>query len=99
MPLDEGKSKVKIGARFPVVISSAINSKTAKKGDRVEARLKYDLKIGDKLIAKKGSVVRGHLNYCLKARTILHSLVSPERWYKNSGCVGIDFDEIVNEKG
>lgn len=99
MPLDEGKSKIKIGARFPVVISSAINSKTAKKGDRVEARLKYDLKIGDKLIAKKGSVVRGHLNYCLKARTILHSLVSPERWYRNSGCVGIDFDEIVNEKG
>jgi len=99
MALDEGKSKVKIGARFPVVISSAINSKTAKKGDRVEARLKYDLKIGDKLIAKKGSVVRGHLNYCLKARTILHSLVSPERWYRNSGCVGIDFDEIVNEKG
>lgn len=99
MPLDEGKSKIKIGARFPVVISSAINSKTAKKGDRVEARLKYDLKIGDKLIAKKGSIVRGHLNYCLKARTILHSLVSPERWYRNSGCVGIDFDEIVNEKG
>ncbi|MCC7527587.1 MAG: hypothetical protein IT342_03630 [Candidatus Melainabacteria bacterium] len=99
MPLDEGKTKVKIGARFPVVISSALNSKTNKKGDRLEARLKYDLKIGDKLIAKKGSVVRGHINYCLKARTILHSLWSPERWYRNSGCIGIDFDEIINEKG
>jgi hypothetical protein len=99
MPLDEGKQNIKIGARFPVVISSALNSKTAKKGDRFEARLKYDLKIGDKLIAKKGSVVRGHLDYCLKARTILHSLVSPERWYRNSGCIGLAFDEIVNEKG
>ncbi len=99
MPLDEGKTKVKVGARFPVVISSALNSKTNKKGDRLEARLKYDLKIGDKLIAKKGSVVRGHINYCLKARTILHSLWSPERWYRNSGCIGIDFDEIINEKG
>lgn len=99
MPLDEGKTKVKIGARFPVVITSALNSKTNKKGDRLEARLKYDLKIGDKLIAKKGSVVRGHINYCLKARTILHSLWSPERWYRNSGCIGIDFDEIINEKG
>ncbi len=99
MPLDEGKTKVKIGARFPVVISSGINSKTSKKGDRIEARLKYDLKIGDKLIAKKGSVVRGHINYSLKARTILHSLWSPERWYRNSGCIGIEFDEIINEKG
>ncbi|HNB21122.1 MAG TPA: hypothetical protein PKZ32_01810 [Candidatus Melainabacteria bacterium] len=99
MPLDEGKQNIKVGARFPVVISSAINSKTAKKGDRFEARLKYDLKIGDRLIAKKGSVVRGHLDYCLKARTILHSLVSPERWYRNSGCIGLAFDEIVNEKG
>lgn len=99
MPLDEGKQNIKIGARFPVVISSALNSKTAKKGDRFEARLKYDLKIGDRLIAKKGSVVRGHLDYCLKARTILHSLVSPERWYRNSGCMGLAFDEIVNEKG
>lgn len=99
MPLDEGKTKIKIGARFPVVISSAINSKTAKKGDRFEARLKYDLKIGDKLVAKKGSIVRGHLDYCLKARTILHSLVSPERWYRNSGCIGLAFDEIVNENG
>lgn len=99
MPLDDGKQNIKIGARFPVVISSALNSKTAKKGDRFEARLKYDLKIGDKLIAKKGSIVRGHLDYCLKARTILHSLVSPERWYRNSGCIGLAFDEIVNEKG
>ena len=99
MPLDEGKQNIKIGARFPVVISSSLNSKTAKKGDRFEARLKYDLKIGDRLIAKKGSVVRGHLDYCLKARTILHSLVSPERWYRNSGCIGLAFDEIVNEKG
>ncbi len=99
MPMDEGKTKIKIGARFPVVISSALNSKTAKKGDRIEARLKYDLKIGDKLIAKKGSVVRGHINYALKARTILHSMVSPERWYRNSGCIGIDFDEIINENG
>ncbi len=99
MPLDEGKTKVKIGARFPVVISSGLNSKTSKKGDRIEARLKYDLKIGDKLVAKKGSVVRGHINYSLKARTILHSLWSPERWYRNSGCIGIEFDEIISEKG
>lgn len=96
---DEGKTKAKAGARFPVVISSEITTKTAKKGDPIQGRLKYDLKIADRLVAKKGSVVNGHLNYSLKARTILHSLVSPERWYRNSGCLGFSFDEIINEKG
>jgi hypothetical protein len=97
LPTDEGKTKVTTGAQFPVVITSEISSKTAKVGDPIQARLKYDLKIGDKLIAKKGSVVTGHLNYVLKARSTLHCLVSPERWYKNSGCLGLSLDEIVNE--
>ncbi|MBI2810392.1 MAG: hypothetical protein HYX67_06150 [Candidatus Melainabacteria bacterium] len=99
LPTDEGKTRVKTGAKFPVVISSEITTKTSKKGDPVEARLKYDLKIGDRLIAKKGAVVNGHINYSLPARSTMHSLVSPTRWYRNSGCVGISFDEIIDEKG
>ncbi len=99
MATDDGKTHAKAGARFPVVLASQINSKTAKKGDPLTAKLKYDLKIGDRLVAKKGSVVNGHVNYVLHARTIMHSLVSPERWYRNSGCLGLTFDEIVNEKG
>ncbi len=96
---DDGKTKIIAGAQFPVVICSQINSKTAKAGDVLEAKLKYDLKIGDRLIAAKGSAVNGHLNYVLKARCTMRSLLSLERWYRNSGCVGISFDEIVNEKG
>lgn len=99
LPTDDGKTHVKAGARFPVVIQSQITSKTAKKGDPIQARLKYDLKIGDRLVAKKGAVVNGHINYVLKARTILRSLVSPERWYRNSGCVGLAFDEVISDKG
>ncbi len=99
LPTDEGKTHVKTGAKFPVVISSEITTKTSKKGDPVEARLKYDLKIGDRLIAKKGAVVNGHINYSLPARSTMHSLVSSTRWYRNSGCVGISFDEIIDEKG
>jgi hypothetical protein len=99
LPTDEGKTRVKTGAKFPVVISSQITTKTAKKGDPVEARLKYDLKIGDRLVAKKGAVVNGHINYSLPARSAMHSLVSATRWYRNSGCVGISFDEIINDKG
>jgi hypothetical protein len=99
LPLDdETKTKVKAGARFPIVITSEVTSRTAKVGDPVQGRLKYDLKIGDRLVAQKGSVVRGHLNYALRARTPMASLVSANRWYKNSGCLGIAFDEIINEK-
>lgn len=99
MPTDDGKTKILAGAKFPVVVCSQINSKTAQKGDPFEARLKYDLKIGDRLIAPKGSKVTGHLDYVLRARCTMHSLLSPERWYRNSGCIGVAFDEVVNDKG
>lgn len=99
LPTDEGKTRIKTGAQFPVVMASQFSSKTTKKGDVCEARLKYDLKIGDRLIAEKGSLVRGHVDYCLPARSVMHSLVSPTRWYKNSGCIGLYFDDIINKNG
>lgn len=98
LPTDEGKTKIKSGAQFPVVMSSQLNSKNNKAGDTLQARLKYDLKIGPRLIAPKGSMVTGHINYNLPARSVLHSLVTPKRWYKNSGVIGITFDEIINDK-
>lgn len=99
LPTDEGKTRIKTGAKFPVVVLTQLSSKTARNGDAIEARLKYDLKIGDRLIAKKGATVRGHINYALKARSVMHSLVSPTRWYRNSGVLGVEFDEIITEKG
>ncbi|MBY0551046.1 MAG: hypothetical protein K2W95_27455 [Candidatus Obscuribacterales bacterium] len=99
LPTDEGKTKVKAGAKFPIVITSQVSSKTAKKGDPFQGRLKFDLKIGDRLIATKGSIVNGHINYVLKARTILGSIVTKDRFYRNSGVLGLAFDEVVTEKG
>ncbi|MDZ4834547.1 MAG: hypothetical protein SGJ27_12280 [Candidatus Melainabacteria bacterium] len=98
LPTDEGKTKIKSGAQFPVVMSSQLNSKNNKKGDSLQARLKYDLKIGDRIVAKKGAMVTGHIHYNLPARSVMHSMVTPKRWYKNSGVLGITFDEIVNDK-
>lgn len=99
LPTDEGKTKVKAGAKFPIVISSQVSSKTAKKGDPFQGRLKFDLKIGDRHIANKGSIVNGHITYVLKARTILGSMLTTERFYRNSGTLGLAFDEIITEKG
>ena len=53
MPTDEGKTRITTGARFPVVVATEMNSKNAKDGDPFQARLKYDLKIGDRLVAKR----------------------------------------------
>jgi len=96
---DEAKTHIKVGARFPIVVSSQLSSKTAKKGDPVEARLKYDLKIGDRVVARKGAEVHGHVSYSLKARPAMRALISSERWYRNNGCLGLAFDEVVNENG
>lgn len=98
LPTDDGKTKIVSGAQFPVVMSSQLNSKNNKKGDTLQARLKYDLKIGDRIVAQKGALVTGHINYNLPARSVMHSLVTPKRWYKNSGVIGITFDEIINDK-
>lgn len=95
---DDSNTRAKAGARFPVVLTSEINSKTARIGDAVQARLKYDLKIADRLIATKGSPVHGHIDYAQKARTPLGCSVSTHRWTMTSGCIGIKFDEIVNDK-
>ena len=99
LEMNTAGTHIKTGAVFPVVISSQLSSKTSKKGDAVEARLKYDLRVGDKLVARKGAEVHGHINYSLKARPAMRALISHERWYRNSGCIGLEFDEIVNEKG
>jgi hypothetical protein len=99
LPTDPDKTRVIVGARFPVVLSSQINSKTAQAGDLIEARLKNDLLIGERLVAEAGSIVIGHIDYTLKARTAMRALVSLERWYKNGGCLGITFDELINAKG
>jgi hypothetical protein len=99
LEIDATGTKAKIGATFPVVFLSEVTSRSARSGEPFEARLKYDLKIGERMIAEKGSPVVGHINYALKARSGIGALVSPERWYKNSGCIGLTFDEIVTTKG
>jgi len=96
---DEQKTKVQPGSRFAIILGSQISSKTAKKGEPLQAQLKYDLKIGEHVIAKKGSTVNGHIDYVLPARTIVKSGVSSERRGRTAGCIGLTFDEVINENG
>ncbi len=96
---EPGMTKVSAGACFPVVLMSGLSSKNNKVGDPLEARLKTDIKIGGKLVAKKGDKVVGHVATCNKARSILHAELSRKRFMRASGCIGLQFDEIITETG
>ena len=93
------KTKIAAGARFPVCVISSISSKTAKKGDPVEARLMTDIKIGGRLIARQGDQVIGRIDTVSKARRILHAELSRKRWMRANGSLGVQFDEIVTADG
>ncbi|MBI1270658.1 hypothetical protein GC174_09515 [bacterium] len=93
------KTKIAAGARFPVCVISSISSKTAKKGDPVEARLMTDIKIGGRLIARQGDMVIGRIDTVSKARRILHAELSRKRWMRANGSLGVQFDEIVTAEG
>lgn len=99
IPDEQGRTRITAGARFPVSVSSALNSKTSKVGDVVEARLKVDLKIGGKLVASKGARVIGHVSSSEPARRILHAELSKKRWMRANGALGITFDEIITDSG
>ncbi|MGE0264507.1 MAG: hypothetical protein AB7V06_17660 [Candidatus Obscuribacterales bacterium] len=96
---EPGMTKIAAGARFPVAIMSSLSSKTAKEGDPVEGRLKVDINIGGREVAHKGDVVIGHISSCARARRMLHAELSPKRWMRASGCLGLTFDEIITRDG
>lgn len=94
-----GNSKITAGARFRVAVLSTHNSHTAKVNDPVEARLKSDLIINGKVVAKAGSRVVGKVSTAEPARRILHAELSGKRWMRANGALGLNFYEIVTESG
>jgi hypothetical protein len=95
----QGNAHLETGVRFPIVAVSSLSSRTAKIGDRMEARLKADLKINGRLIAPKGTIVVGHVSSTYKARRLLVAEVSLHRAMRANGALGITFDAIVTEDG
>ncbi len=95
----QGNVHLATGVRFPIVCVTSLSSKTAKVGDRLEARLKADLKIGGRLIARKGSIVVGHVSSAYKARRLLIAEISLKRNLRANGALGVTFDAIITEDG
>jgi hypothetical protein len=94
-----GVTKITSGARFSVSVLSSHNSHTAKVNDAVEARLKNDLVVGGKTVAKAGSKVVGRVSSAEPARRILHAELSAKRWMRANGAIGLNFYEIVTDAG
>lgn len=99
LPDSADKTMITTGARFPVRVVSELSSKTAKPGDPVEAQVRVDLRIGGRLIAAKGSRVVGHVFDVMPARRLLIAEVSPHRWWRANGTIGIQFDQIITDDG
>ncbi|MBY0546976.1 MAG: hypothetical protein K2W95_06765 [Candidatus Obscuribacterales bacterium] len=99
IPDAPGKTSITTGVEFPISVVSMISSKTAKVGDRVEARTKVDLKIGGRMIAPKGSKVIGHVTAAHPARRLLIAELKLKRWMRANGAVGLQFDEILTNEG
>ncbi len=94
-----GATKISAGARFKVSVLSTHNSHTAKVNDPVEGRLKNDLVVGGKVVAKAGNKVVGRVSSAEPARRILHAELSAKRWMRANGALGLNFYEIVTESG
>lgn len=87
------------GSKFAVSCVSTHSSRTAKVNDAVEARLKNDLVIAGKTVAKRGDRVLGHVSSSAPARKMLSAELSTKRWMRANGAVGVQFDEIITAQG
>jgi hypothetical protein len=49
------------GTTFPLVLETTISSATSRSGDRVDARLAEDVRVGEKVVVPAGTEVRGRV--------------------------------------
>ena len=75
---------VPAGTNMALVLETSVSSKTSQSGDRVDARLASDLRVGDRLVAPAGSAVRGHVTSAI-----------PSGKVKGRAHLAFDFDTMV----
>lgn len=82
-----------------VSLQSELSSKNSFPGDPVWGLLDEDLFWGARLIARKDSLIRGHVLEVALPRTLFSAAFSKDRRLKTEGSIDIQFDEIVDEDG
>ena len=84
---------------FDVALTGGLDSKTAKVGQPVTARLVGEIRDGSKLLAPAGSEVSGNVTEVYGSRRLLHAEVSTKRWMRAGAGIGLHFDRIVPPHG
>lgn len=72
------------GTVLPAKLETGLSSATSKEGDAILARLAEDVKVGDKVVLKEGTELRGHV-----------VAAAPSGRVKGRAHLAIDFDRIV----
>jgi hypothetical protein len=72
------------GTNMALVLETSVSSGTSQSGDRIDARLSHDLRVGDRVVAPAGSPVRGHVTAAV-----------PSGKVKGRARLAFDFDSIV----
>ncbi len=73
-----------IGTMLPVQLETSLSSATSNEGDLIVARLSEDVKVGEKVVLKEGTEVRGRV-----------IAATPSGRVKGRARLAIDFDKIV----
>ncbi|MBX9671493.1 MAG: hypothetical protein K2X93_28150 [Candidatus Obscuribacterales bacterium] len=92
--VERGLFVLKQGSVFPVTILSIIDSKTAKLGDPVDGALVEDLTVGDKIVAAKGSYIKGWISAVHNPRNVLESKFCPTNWLNSNAALSVHFSNI-----
>ncbi len=97
--IERGLFILKKGSVFPVTILSTIDSTTAKLGDPVEGCLVEDLVVGEKILAGKGSTIKGWVSAVHRPRNVLESKFCPTNWLNSNAALSIHFCKIQSKSG
>ena len=90
---DKNDSRYSNDDNFSITFLSKINSHTAKVGDIVKAKVSTDFYYNHEYIPQN-SIIEGKITFVKKARKLLKSEISKDKWLHSGGFIGLEFDKI-----
>lgn len=96
---DEFSKDLLAGSTFPIELEGQLSSKDSVVGDKVMAHLTEDLKIGDFLLAEKGTTVEGSVSKVVPACNGIKSNKLNKRYRNANGGIQIEFSKLLASSG
>ncbi len=80
--------------KFEIKLNNIINTKQAQNGAKISGYTTNEFYLDNELIPLN-SKVQGHIIYIQKARKLLKSEFSKDKWLHSGGYIGLEFDRII----